>query len=79
MLSQYAVGLSHGPSQPAFFFPPYRDPGGMLSRHGRMPSRNDKSPPAIWNTHGIPGNVFVIHRRLLRHLIQEDSILGFLT
>ena len=27
-------GLSHVPSQPAFF-PPYRDPGGMLSRPGR--------------------------------------------
>ena len=27
------------PSQPAFF-PPFRDPGGMLSRFGRMLSRN---------------------------------------
>ena len=43
-------GLSHVPSQPAFF-PPYRDPVGMLSR-------NDK-PPDIWDTHGISGNVFV--------------------
>ena len=50
-------GLSHVPSQPAFF-PPYRDPGGMLSRPGRMLSRNDK-PPDIWNTHGFSGNVFV--------------------
>ena len=31
--------------------PPYRDPGGMLSR-------SDK-PPDIWITHGISGNVFV--------------------
>ena len=38
-------------------FPPYRDPGGMLSRPGRMLSRNDKLPD-IWNTHGISGNVF---------------------
>ena len=48
---------SHVPSQPAFF-PPYRDPGGMPSRPGRMQSRNDK-PPDIWNTHGKSGNVFV--------------------
>ena len=39
----------HIPSQPALF-PPYRDPGGLLSR-------NDK-PPDIWNTHGLSGNVF---------------------
>ena len=32
-------------------FPPYRDPGGMLSR-------SDK-PPDIWDTHGTSGNVFV--------------------
>ena len=42
-------GPSHVPSQPASF-PPYRDPGGMLSR-------NDM-PPVIWNTHGKSGNVF---------------------
>ena len=50
-------GLSHVPSQPALL-PPYRDPGGMLSRPGRMLSRSDK-PPDIWNTHGISGNVLV--------------------
>ena len=50
-------GLSHGPGQPAFF-PPFRDPGGMLSRSMGMTSRNDK-PPDIWDTHGISGNVFV--------------------
>ena len=50
-------GLSHFPSQPALL-PPYRDPGGMLSRPGRMLSRNDK-PHDIWNTHGFSGNVFV--------------------
>ena len=43
-------GLSHVPSRPALF-PPYRDPGRLLSR-------SDK-PPDIWNTHGISGNVFV--------------------
>ena len=43
-------GLSHVPSQPAFF-PPFRDPLGL-------PSRNDR-PPDIWDTHGISGNVFV--------------------
>ena len=36
-------GLSHVPSQPALF-PPFRDPGGMLSRSVGMPSRNDKPP-----------------------------------
>ena len=49
--------LSHVPSQFALL-PPYRDPGRMLSRFGRMLSRNDK-PPVIWNTHGTSGNVFV--------------------
>ena len=42
-------GLSHVPSQPALF-PPYRDPGGLLSR-------SDK-PQDIWNTQGKSGNVF---------------------
>ena len=37
------------PSQPALF-PPFRDPGGLLSR-------NDK-PTDIWNTQGISGHVF---------------------
>ena len=50
-------GLSHVPSQPAFF-PPFRDPGGMLSRSVGVPSRSDR-PPDIWDTHGISGNVFV--------------------
>ena len=64
-------GPSHVPSQPALL-PPFRDPGGLLNRN--------KQPPDIWNSQGMSGNVFLqIHRRLLRHLIQEDSILGFLT
>ena len=50
-------GLSHFPSQPAFF-PHFRDPGGMLCRSVGMPSR-DHRPPDIWDTHGISGNVFV--------------------
>ena len=50
-------GLSHDPSQPALL-PPFRDPGGMLSRFVGKLSRNDK-PPDIWDTHGISGNVFV--------------------
>ena len=49
-------GLSHVPSQPASL-PPFRDPGGMLSRPGGKLSRNDK-PPDIWDTHVISGNVF---------------------
>ena len=39
------------------YFPPFRDPGGMLSRSLGMPSRNDK-PPSIWDTHGFSGNIF---------------------
>ena len=49
---------SHAPSLPALF-PLYRDPGGMLSRPGRMPNRNDR-PRDIWNTQGISENVFAI-------------------
>ena len=49
-------GQSHFTSQPVLF-PPFRDPGGMLSRHIGMPSRNDK-PPDTWDTHSISGNVF---------------------
>ena len=63
-------GPSHVPSEPALF-PPYRYPGGLLSR-------NDK-PPDIWNTHGIGKRFLQIHERRLRHLIQDNSILGFLT
>ena len=62
-------GLSHVPSQPALF-PPYRDPGGLLSR-------SDK-PPDNWNTHGISGNVFANPPASSSSPIQEDSILGFL-
>ena len=49
-------GQSHVTSQPAFF-PPFQNPGGMLSRSLGKPSRND-GPPSIWDTHGISGNVF---------------------
>ena len=49
-------GQSHVTSQPVFF-PPFPDPGGMLSRSLRMPNRNN-GPPSIWDTHGISGNVF---------------------
>ena len=57
-------GQSHLASQPAFF-PPFPDPGGMLSRSLGMPSRNNGAP-SIWDTHGISGNVFLeIQWRLL--------------
>ena len=49
-------GLSHVPSQPAFF-PPHPDPGGLLCRALGMPSRTN-GPPSIGDTHGISGNVF---------------------
>ena len=62
-------GPSHVPSQPALL-PPYRDPGGLLSRSSQLPD--------ICNSHGFSGNVLQIHERLLRHLMQEDSIPGFL-
>ena len=50
MLNPYAVDYPTFPSQPALL-PPFRDPGGMLSR-------KDK-PPDTWDTHGISGIVFV--------------------
>ena len=49
-------GQSHVTSQPAFF-PPFQNPGRMLSRSLGMPSRNE-GPPSIWDTHGISENVF---------------------
>ena len=49
-------GLSHVPSHAAFL-PPFRDPGGMLSRSPGMPSRKT-GPPSIWDTHVFSGNVF---------------------
>ena len=48
-------GHSHVPSQPSFF-PPFRDPGGLLSRSLGMPSRNDR-PPDISDTRSISGNL----------------------
>ena len=42
-------GPSHVPSQPALF-PPYRDPGGLLSRNNQ--------PLDTWNSKGTSGNVF---------------------
>ena len=42
-------GPSHVPSQPALL-PPFRDPGGLLSRNNQ--------PPDIWNSQAISGNVF---------------------
>ena len=55
-------GHSHVSSQHAFF-PPFPDPGGMLSRSLGMPSRNDRLP-SIWDTHGISGNVFCKSNRV---------------
>ena len=49
-------GQSHVTCQPPLF-PPFRDPGGMLSRSVGMPSRNDR-PPSIWDTHGLFGKRF---------------------
>ena len=63
-------GPSHVPSQPALF-PLYRDPGGLLSRSNQ--------PPDIWIRRVYRDTFLQIHKRLLRHLIQESSILGFPT
>ena len=63
-------GPSHVPSQPASLSP-YRDPGGLLSRNNQ--------PPDICNSQEYRETFVQIHERLLRHLIQDDSILGFLT
>ena len=50
-------GISHVQSTGVFF---HLDVilEGLISRPGRMLSRND-GPPSIWDTHGILGNVFV--------------------
>ena len=69
-------GQSHVPSQPALF-PPFRDPGGMLSRSVGMLSRKN-GPPDIWDTHGISGNVLQIQQRLLQHLTRKNPIPGSL-
>ena len=48
-------GHSHVTSQPVSF-PPHRDPGGLLSRSARMPSRR-KGPPSI-GTHMVYRKTF---------------------
>ena len=63
-------GLSHVPSQPVLL-PLYRDPGGLLSRNNQSPD--------IWNSQVYRETFLQIQRRLLQHLVPEDSILGFLT
>ena len=49
-------GNSHVTSRPVSF-PPHRIPGGMLRQSFALPSRKE-GPPSIWDTHGVPGNVF---------------------
>ena len=51
-------GNSHVTSRPVSF-PPRPIPEGVLSRSFffGMPSRRE-GPPSIWDTHGLPGNVF---------------------
>ena len=49
-------GNSHVASRPVSF-PPHPIREGMFSRSIGMPSRRE-GPPSIWDTHGIPGNVF---------------------
>ena len=63
-------GPSHVPSQTALS-PPYRDPGGI--------AKPQQSAARYLEFAEFFGIFLKIHERLLRHLIQEDSILGFLT
>ena len=60
-------GQSHVSSQPAFF-PPFQNPGVMLSRSLGMPSRNDEL---------VYRETFLqIQRRLLQHVVRKSRILG---
>ena len=69
-------GPSHVPSQPALL-PPFRDPGGMLSRSVVMLSRND-GPPSIWDAWCIGKRFLQIQRRLLQHFIRKSRTHGSL-
>ena len=64
-------GQSHVTSQPVFFSP-FPDSGGMVSRLGGMPSRNN-GPPSIWDTHGISGNVFANPTASFSALYPQES------
>ena len=69
-------GQSHVTSQPAFF-PPFPDPGGMLSRSLGMPSHNNG--PQVFGTRMVYRDTFLqIQRRLLQHLIRKSPIRGSL-
>ena len=59
-------GQSHVTSQPVFF-PPVRDPGGMLSRSLGMPSRKE-GPPSMENRETF----LPIQLRLLQHLLRRN-------
>ena len=64
-------GQSHVTSQPVFF-PPVRDPGGLLSRSLGMPSR--KYLGHVWY---IGKRFLQIQRRLLSTLSARDQSLEF--
>ena len=49
-------GNSHVTCRPVSF-PPHPIPEGMLRHSFMVPSRRE-GPPSIWDTHGVPGNVF---------------------
>ena len=54
------------------FFPPFRDPGGMLSRSLGMPSRSDR-PPDIFRIRMENQETFLqIQQRLLHHLVRKS-------
>ena len=66
-------GQSYVTSQPAFF-PPVRNPGGMLSRSLGMPSRNDR-PPSIFGTRMVYRETFLqIQPRLLSTALYPQEL-----
>ena len=69
-------GQPHVPSQPALF-PPFRDPGGMLSRS--LECRAAKmGRPVLGHAWYCRETFLQIQRRLLQHLIRKTRILGAL-
>ena len=68
-------GHSHVASQPVFF-PPFRDPGGMLSTSTGMPSRKNGLPSILGHAWYIGKHFLQIQMRLHQHLIPKNCING---
>ena len=65
-------------TQPALL-PPFRDPGGMRSRPVGNAEPQQQAARYLEYAWYIGKRFCKFTRRPLHHLIQEDSILGFLT